>query len=205
MPLYYLDLETTGLDPNRGEILTIQTKRLQGGRAVGPTVVHKAWESSEASIVRAFLEETAFFSEPWTFVPCGFNLDFEFRWLFVKAKRYGLLPPTSRLENMDKPHLDLKDLAVLMNRGEFKGAKLENFSTKMGSGDLVIRAIAAKDYASILAYIEQETEAFCRLYEALSDEMPNLWRGTLAPRLGVDPDDPRPYGRKLDPLAEAQK
>lgn len=198
--MHYLDLETTGLDPYRAEILTIQTHRIDEGRGVGETVVHKAWQSSEADIVSRFLDDTAFFAEPWNFVPVGFNLGFELKWLFVKAKQHGILPRHARFEAVDKPRVDLKDLAVLMNGGRFKGSRLENFSAKMGSGDIVAKAIERRDYATIEHYVEQETEAFLRLYEEVTREMPALWR-RIAPRLGVDADDPAPYRRPHAPMA----
>ncbi len=194
--LHYLDIETTGLDPWRDEILTIQTQRIDDGVPSGQTVIHKSWETSEGDIVRRFLEETAFFSEPWTFVPVGFNLPYELKWLFVKGKQHGALPKHSRFEAVDKPRVDLKDLALLMNGGRFKGSKLENFSAKMGSGDIVVKAIQEKDYATIIHYVEQETEAFMQLYVRLSDEMPKVWK-RIAPAMGVDPDDPAPYRHKV--------
>jgi DNA polymerase III epsilon subunit-like protein len=198
--LHYLDLETTGTDPYQDGLLTIQTHRIDAGRAVGRLTMHKAWESSERDIVRIFLDETEFFADPWRFVPVGFNLGFEIKWLFVKAKQHGALPRHARFESVDKPRIDLKDIAVMMNGGRFKGSKLENFSTKMGSGDVVAKAVARRDHATIEHYVEQETEAFLRLFEALVTEMPAVWR-RVAPRLGVDADDPAPYRRPHDPLA----
>lgn len=204
METHYLDIETTGLDPYRDQILTIQSHRIVDGRPVGDTVVLKAWESSEADIVRTFLEETAFWTESWRFVPVGFNLPYELKWLFVKGKEHGVLRRFTRFEALDKPRIDLKDVAVLLNGGRLKGARLENFSPKMGSGDLVVKAIQAGDHASIEAYIRQETHAFLELYTALLEEMPRFWRDRLSRRIGVDPDDPAPYRRAHDPVQALQ-
>lgn len=196
MPTYYLDIETTGLDPRKDQILSIQTHRIENGKPVGAMKVHKSWESSEETILRDFLEETQFFREPWTFIPVGFNLHYEMKWLFVKAQMYGILPKFARFEAIDKPRIDVKEVAMLMNGGQFKGAKLENFSPKMGSGDIVIRAIREGDYATIEHYIQQETEAFLDLYRVLLEEMPRLWQERVAPRLGVNPKDPAPYRKQ---------
>lgn len=199
MDFHYLDIETTGLDPHRDEVLSIQTHRIIDGHPAGEMVVHKAWESDELDIVRRFLEETQFFAEPWNFIPIGFNLNYELKWLYVKGKAAGAIPRFTRFETLDKPRIDIKDLAVLMNGGRFKGAKLENFSAKMGSGDIVVKAIQERDYATIEHYIQQETEAFLALYEKLYTQMPAFWRG-IAPALGVDADDPAPYRRPPQPL-----
>lgn len=191
-------METTGLDPYQEQVLTIQTHRIgPDGNGIGTTTVHKAWLDGEEAIVRRFLEETEFFRSPWNFVPVGFNLGFELKWLFVKAKQFGILPQHSRFEALDKPRIDLKDIAVMMNGGRLKGAKLENFSPKMGSGDIVVKAIQAQDYATIEHYVMQETDAFLTLYKELLQEMPQAWR-RMAPRMGVTADDPAPYRRKPD-------
>lgn len=204
MPTYYLDIETTGLDPRKDQLLSIQTHRIENGVGVGEMKVHKAWHSDEETILREFLEETQFFKEPWTFIPVGFNLHYEMKWLFVKAQAYGLLPKFTRFEAIDKPRIDIKEVAMLMNNGQFKGAKLENFSPKMGSGDIVIKAIREGDYATIEHYIQQETQAFLDLYAALSEEMPRLWRERVAPRMGMNAADPTPYRRKPNPLGAFQ-
>lgn len=205
MQTWYLDLETDGTDPHAGRILTIQTHRIQDGRAVGSTRVQTVWDGGEAHLVRTFLEETDFFRDPWAFVPVGFNLGYDLKWLFVKGKQHGILPKHSRFEAVEKPRIDLRDVAVMMNGGRLKGARLEMFSPKMGSGDLVEKALAAEDRGSIVAYVQQETAAFLTLYEALAEAMPRFWRETVAPRVGVDPDDPAPYRRRDDPAGELRK
>ena len=199
MRLQYLDIETTGLDPYRDQLLTIQTHRIEDDGPVGTTAIHKTWERAERDVVRGFLDDTAFFTEPWGFVPVGFNLHYELKWLFVKGKQYGALPKHARFEAVDKPRIDLKDLAVMMNGVRFKGSKLENFSAKMGSGDIVLKAIEAQDHATIEHYIQQETDAFLRLWVELRREMPEVWK-RIAPRMGVDADDPAPDLHAQDPL-----
>ena len=69
------------------------------------------------------------------------------------------------------PFLDLKTIAVIMNKGEFKGASLHNITNKPHGGGNIPRLYAEKKYAEIESYIKKETDEFsilcCRLYEEL--------------------------------------
>ena len=50
---YYLDIETTGLDPKKDQIITIQYQRLGmlTGRSEGDLNILRSWESSEKEIL----------------------------------------------------------------------------------------------------------------------------------------------------------
>ncbi len=54
MAQHYLDIETTGLDPEIDQIITIQYQELDRntGEAVGELTILKAWESSEKEYCR---------------------------------------------------------------------------------------------------------------------------------------------------------
>jgi oligoribonuclease (3'-5' exoribonuclease) len=54
MPHYYLDIETTGLDENTDEIITIQYQKIYvlTGKPIGPLVILKSWEYDEEAIVK---------------------------------------------------------------------------------------------------------------------------------------------------------
>jgi len=56
---YYLDIETTGLDPLHSKIITIQYMELDRntGKPVGPLKILKEWESDEKTILKRFIED----------------------------------------------------------------------------------------------------------------------------------------------------
>ena len=109
---YYLDIETTGLDPLHSKIITIQYMELDRNTAkpIGPLKILKEWESDEKTILKRFIED--FVPErQWAFIPIGFNLQFEHKFLWQRCISNGLQP----VDILNGPFLDLKTVAVLMN------------------------------------------------------------------------------------------
>lgn len=188
---FYLDIETTGLDPYNDGILTIQYRDLstRNYADVTPTIL-AAWQSSEKEILSRFLAESGLFdpARRWKFVPVGFNLDFELRFLFVRAKDLGILPADARYEDVaaQRPRKDVQMIAVLMNGGQFKGASLDNFSAKPGTGKEVLDAYAAKDYDRIVEYAKKEMWGFLRLYARLEADLPRYWRESIGPDMAEE-------------------
>ena len=168
---YYLDIETTGLDELRNKIITIQYMELDRntGKPVGPLKILKEWESDEKTILKRFLDDF----EPekqWAFIPVGFNLQFEHKFLWQRCISNGLQP----VDILSGPFLDLKTVAVLMNKGEFKGASLHKMTNKPHSGKIVVDWYGEKKYAEIESYIKTETEEFSTFCTRLYAEMPPL-------------------------------
>jgi hypothetical protein len=171
---YYLDIETTGLDPDVCEILTIQYQELArgSGAAVGPLVILKAWESSEKGIIERFLNETSFLdSYDFSFIPVGYNLGFEHNFLKRRAAVHGL----PEIDILSKPFIDLRVIGILMNRGEFRGSGLDNITGKESNGRMVPIWFDSGDYSRIVDYIRIEAEEFVKFLSWLYVRMPGLF------------------------------
>ena len=90
---YYLDIETTGLDPLHSKIITIQYMELDRNTAkpIGPLKILKEWESDEKTILKRFIEDFVPGNQ-WAFIPIGFNLQFEHKFLWQRCISNGLQP-----------------------------------------------------------------------------------------------------------------
>jgi DNA polymerase III alpha subunit (gram-positive type) len=173
MPNYYLDIETTGLNPEKDQILTIQYQKLDRntGRAIENLTILKAWESSEKEIIKQFLENTEILEDyAFSFIPVGYNLSFEHNFLKKRAEIY-CLPQVDILNN---PFIDLRAVGILMNEGEFKGSGLDKLTGKEGTGRLVPIWFENTEYDKIIKYIELEAKEFIRFNSWLYNRMPNL-------------------------------
>lgn len=158
MPHYYLDIETTGLDPEIDQILTIQYQKIlvTTGEAIGPLTILSSWEYSEEDIIKEIaiilLDEY-----PWNFVPVGNNLTFEFKFFANKFRKY--LGKEIDVEYfVSRPHIDLQPVMILANSGKFKGCHL--ILGKKGNGADVPVWYQNKEYQKIIEYIEDEASCF---------------------------------------------
>lgn len=180
MTNYYLDIETTGLDPKVDSIITIQFQELDRfGNAKGKLIILKSWQSSEKEIVNHFIQiYRGDNSSKFNFVPVGFNLSFEYSFLKEKAKLYGF----EDFYLLDNPSIDLRSIGVLMNNGNFVGSGLDKISGKETDGKKVPEWYNNQEYNKIEEYITMETREFIKLYAWLCKEMPNCqkrFRGEL--------------------------
>ena len=168
---YYLDIETTGLDPLHSKIITIQYMELERNTAkpISPIKILKEWESDEKTILTKFISDFVPESQ-WAFVPIGFNLQFEHSFFWQRCISNGLQP----VDIFNGPFLDLKTVAVLMNKGEFKGASLHKMTNKPHGGGNIPQLYGEKKYAEIESYIKKETEEFCSWCSALYVKLPKL-------------------------------
>ncbi len=123
MPGYYLDIETSGLDPEEDQILTIQYQKISStGNAIGQLTILPSWKYSEEDIVKE-IATYMLDDNPWNFIPVGNNLIFEFKFLVSKFRKY-LGKELDIGYFFSRPHLDLKHVMILANSGNFKGSHL---------------------------------------------------------------------------------
>ncbi len=177
MPTYYLDFETTGINPSIAKIITIQYQKIdqETGEPIGPLVILKEWESSEKEILNEFLSDFGFPNKPWNFIPIGFNLRFEFYFLLVRAKEVlGIGIPIKWLY-FHKPFVDIKSTVVMVNKGQFKGAKLSWFTDKKEHGSNIPNWYLQKQFHEIEDYIMVEAREFIKAYQFLLQHLPILF------------------------------
>ena len=175
---YYLDIETTGLDPLHAKIITIQYMELERNTAkpISPVKILKEWESDEKTILKKFISDSGIADGyKFSFIPIGFNLQFEHSFFWQRCISNGLKP----VGILDRPFLDLKTVAVIMNRGEFKGASLHNITNKPHGGGNIPQLYDEKKYAEIESYIKKEAEEFSSFCSKLYKELPRLLNTTM--------------------------
>ena len=168
---YYLDIETTGFSELDDKIITIQYMALdwKTGKPAGQLKILKEWESDEKAILTKFISEFKP-EDRWAFVPVGYGLGFENKFFWQRCISNGLEP----VNIFDGPFLDLMTVAVLMNKGEFKGASLHKMTNKPHSGAIVVQWYNEKKYAEIESYIKTETDEFVNFNARLCEAMPPL-------------------------------
>ena len=170
---YYLDIETTGLNPLHHKIITIQYMELERNTAkpTGPLKILKEWESDEKTILTKFISNLGINDDyKFNFIPVGFNLQFEHSFFKGRCVENSIKP----IDIFNRPFLDLKTVAVIMNRGEFKGASLHNMTNKPHGGGNIPQLYREKKYAEIESYIKREAEEFSNFCSGLYSKLPQL-------------------------------
>jgi hypothetical protein len=174
MAVYYLDFETTGIDPFNDKIITIQYQKLneETGRPLSPLEILREWELSEQAMLREFLDIFGYQGSKWKFIPIGFNLRFEFYFLLIRVKEVlGIDLPLKWLY-FDKPYVDIKSTIIMINKGRFKGSKLSWFTDKKDHGHKIPLWYTQKQFQTIESYIIDETKEFIDAYQFLIQELP---------------------------------
>ena len=170
---YYLDIETTGLDEVENKITTIQYVELERGtgKQLGELTILKEWELGEEGMLKKFIEDSPISNKyDFDFVPVGYNLGFEHKFLLEKSSKYNLFPITV----LSRPCIDLHAIGILMNKGEFRGSGLDKLTGKSHSGSPVIHWYDVKKYDEIENYIKNETTEFIKWYVWLHEKLPEL-------------------------------
>ncbi len=168
---YYFDIETTGLDPKTCKVITIQYQELDrhSGRAIGELVILKEWESTEKEILQKFVNDLRVLDPyAFTFVPVGYNLNFEHNFLKERMPLLSLTP----VDILNKPFIDLRPFGIIMNKGEFKGSGLDKITGKPRDGSQVPVWYANREFTRIVDYIQTEAKSFLELNAWLYQQMP---------------------------------
>lgn len=173
MPNYYLDIETTGLDPKAEKILTIQFMKLDAltAKPLEELTVLKEWESSEKEIILEFIRRTRITSENvFSFVPVGYNLGFEHNFFIERCRVHGL----ETVDILNRPFIDLRSCGVIMNKGAFIGSGLDKLTGKPHDGRLIPVWYSNSEYPKILDYVKKESEEFVKFCAWLYMELPPI-------------------------------
>lgn len=177
MTLYYLDIETTGLEPGPAKIITIQYAVMDegtGGPAGGSLHILREWDcGSEKRLLERFTSEVPITSgDVWDFVPIGYNLRFEDSFLRAKSRKHGMREISVLGRN--RPYIDLHQAAILINGGRFKGSGMDDITDKPHDGSQVPLWYNAGRYDKIEEYVRREFDSFANLSSALYRLMPAL-------------------------------
>ena len=161
------------VSPASDSIITIQYQELERGtgRPLGDLTALRFWESSEGDVLHRFPEGVPVFDQnPFVFVPVGYNLKFEYRFLLNRSHHYGL----PAIDILPRPWVDLHGTGILMYGGEFRGSGLDDITRKKRSGGSVPGWYESREYQKIDAYVRDEAKAFIEFYVWLPVTMPDV-------------------------------
>lgn len=176
--MYYLDIETTGFNPEKDKIITIQYQRIDDrnyGKPIGDMVILKEWELSEESIVKIFYRKL--FDEDgddWSFIPVMQNHLFDFNFLFEKFKKYCNWNEDAMKYMFSKPFIDIKYTLIMANKLSFRNSGLDKMTNKVMDGKQIPVWYNNKEYSKIEQYIIMEKDAFMDFFQKLCKKLPNL-------------------------------
>lgn len=168
---YYFDMETTGIDYDKDEIITIQWQRLGfAGEPIGELNILKSWDSSEKEILENFIPKLTGYC--WDFVFIGKNLLFDSNMLNQRMKHHNL--GEFNLRNFDeRVTLDIGHVLVLINNG-FKGYDKLIPKTNPLENKEIPRLFRERKFPEIIQYIKDEANDFIKAFQTLKREMPSL-------------------------------
>lgn len=172
MTEYYFDVETTGTNFDKDEIITIQWQRLGfAGEPVGELNILKSWESSERDILQKFFPNLT--CNPWNFIFIGKNMGFDFAMLGQRLKHYNI-GEFNLCCLQERVTLDIKPLLVLLNDGRFSGYHKLLPKTNPTENKDIPELYKTGKFDEILQYIVDEAKDFTDAFRHLKKEIPSL-------------------------------
>jgi hypothetical protein len=177
MAKYYFDIETYGPNlapsPFTDRIITIQYQPLDDvtGKAVGDLTILKEWESNEHEMLKKFWPML----KKWEFIMVGNNLSYERRFLIEKARQYNWTNLNEYQLNYEFPCIDLQSLFVVLNKGQFRGSGMHNFTEKKMDGSSIKGWYENRDYARIEEYVKDEAAGFVKFYSEICSKLPEIF------------------------------
>ncbi len=175
LTLYYLNFERTGWNPLRDKIIAIAFHEVEKetGQPIGELKILSEWNSSEIIILSEFYD----LLDPenhWNFVPIGFDLHSDFRFLRIRMKE--VIKRDLQIEFLYEklPLIDLLPIAILMNKGRFKGTTM---SWTLGFSKLVPvnRWFQNREYNRLYESIHVKCYRFLQFFQYLRQELPLVW------------------------------
>ncbi|MBD3193377.1 MAG: hypothetical protein GF308_22265 [Candidatus Heimdallarchaeota archaeon] len=167
MAILYLDIETTGLDCETNQVISIQVQVDNN-----PLEILPSWETDEPTILLKCIDKMKGLIAMEFVICVGFNiLKFDLPFLFSRSCRYELLSSNELFAHFftDLAHIDLRQVLLAYNKWRFKGLNWDNvlkkygFPPAKGKGD-VPRWFANGQYDKILAYVTSEFEPIPTIY-----------------------------------------
>ena len=172
MTEYYFDVETTGIDFDKDEIITIQWQRLgYAGEPVGELNILKSWESSEKDILQKFFPNLT--CNPWNFIFIGKNMGFDFAMLGQRLKHHKI-GDFNLCCLQERVTLDIKPILVLLNNCRFKGYQNLIPKTNPTENRDIPDLYRNGKFDEIVQYIVDETKDFIDAFQQIKKEMPKL-------------------------------
>lgn len=169
---YYFDIETTGVDFDKDEIITIQWQELDRftGEPIGELHILKRWESSEEEIIKAFQPKLT--CNHWNFIFIGKNLFFDFCMLDERLKHFKLDGIDLRCLN-ERISLDIKPILVIMNKG-FIGYDKIIPKTNPTPNNMIPQFFREGKHQEIIKYIEDEANDFIKAHQIFKKQIPTI-------------------------------
>lgn len=173
--MWYLDVESEGLNPQEHKLLTIQFQKLDNcGNPISELIILREWELGEEEMMKRFFN--IFVNDnPFSFGIVGQNLSFDIRFILAKFKKYNLDIGKSEIDFLySLVMVDIHSTLILLNNFCFKGSGLDALTNKQQKGDIIPNLYAEKNYPAIEQYIQDETKAFLEAFKVLCVELPKL-------------------------------